>query len=53
MTIMEKKNLTYTTVKIKNIKKKNCGQAPVAKKKDGQMGLHETKKLLHNKRNGL
>jgi hypothetical protein len=23
------------------------------KRKDGQMGLHETKKLLHNKRNGL
>jgi hypothetical protein len=22
-------------------------------RKDGQMGLHEIKKLLHNKRNGL
>jgi hypothetical protein len=24
-----------------------------AKRKDGQMGLHKIRKLLHNKRNGL
>jgi hypothetical protein len=27
--------------------------SPATKRKDGQMGLHEIKKLLHNKRNGL
>jgi hypothetical protein len=26
---------------------------PATKRKDGQMGLHKIKKLLHNKRNGL
>jgi hypothetical protein len=27
--------------------------AQATKRKDGQMGLHKIKKLLHNKRNGL
>jgi hypothetical protein len=27
--------------------------SPATKRKDGQMGLHEIKMILHNKRNGL
>jgi hypothetical protein len=27
--------------------------SPAMKRKDGQMGLHKIKNLLHNKRNGL
>jgi hypothetical protein len=27
--------------------------SPATKRKDGQMGRHKIKKLLHNKRNGL
>jgi hypothetical protein len=27
--------------------------SPATKTKDGQMGLHEVRKLLHNKRNGF
>jgi hypothetical protein len=30
----------------------NCS-SPATKRKDGQIGLHKIKKLLHNKRNGL
>jgi hypothetical protein len=31
----------------------NNSSSPATKRKDGQMGLHEIKKLLHTKRNGF
>jgi hypothetical protein len=44
------------TLEAINISKDFLGRTPASqqlKEKDGQMGLHEIKKLLHNKTNGL
>jgi hypothetical protein len=40
---------------IKALRKLGIGEMylNIVKRKNGQMGLHKTKKLLHNKRNGL
>jgi hypothetical protein len=47
-TVEAKKNTMPT-----GIGKEFLSRTPATKRKDRQMGLHEIKKLLHNKRNGF